>query len=474
MGNDAAGATDTRFRVAMSADGLEARLTMTAQTDPDKAVHREDILDKLAELGVVVGLFDEAAIDAAIGTGSAANALIAIGRPAQHGTDGWLESLIPEVRNRTPREDETGHIDYCDLGDILTVSSGDPLMRCHPPTEGTHGMSLRGDGIPAKPGKKVAFAANLPGTALAPEDPFLLQAAVSGQPVIVKGGAIVEPVFKVAAVNAASGNIHFDGTVVIRGDVSAGMKVIASGDIHVGGVVELATLEAGGSISIKGGALGTQGSKSGGEHHIRCGGNFSAGYAQQVHVEAGDSIFIDDMAMQCNFVAINHIRVGHKRRGNIVGGNLHATLSITGKIIGSPNRIRTHLEIGVNPALHKQWQLLGKERESNEAQLLEVSKLMAFATKNPGKLQPDMVEKANVTYDTLWNKIAELRSEQDVLAKKIELSQQSRVVAEQAIHEGVEVQMGNQTYRISGEQGACAIALIDNNALGLVALDGAA
>lgn len=462
---------ESDFRVTLSPDGLEAWLTVSGQEGAGKTVSREDVLDKLAELGVVEGCLDEAAIDRAVGSGSVTNVTIATGRQPQHGEDGRLESLIPEARSRMPREDETGHVDYCDLGDIFTVKPGDPLMRCHRPTNGTPGMSLRGDVIPAKPGKPAVFAPNLSGTALAPDDPLLLVAAVAGQPVIVKGGAIVEPIYKVAAVNAASGHINFDGTVVIAGDVSAGMKVIATGDIQIGGVVELATLEAGGSISIKGGAIGVQVRKTGGEHHMRCGGNFSAGYAQQVHVEAGDSIFIDDMAMQCDFVAVNHIRVGDKRRGNIVGGNLRATLSIRGKVIGSPNRVRTHLEIGVNPGLHKQLLQLAKERESKETQLLEVSKLLAFAKKNPGKLRPEMVEKASTTYDTLWNEIEQFRGEQDLMTKKIELSQQARVIAEQAIHEGVEVQMGHQSFRVTGESGACAIGLINDHALGLLSID---
>jgi hypothetical protein len=42
---------------------------------------------------------------------------------------------------------------------------------------------------------------------------------------------------------------------------------------------------------------------------------------------------------------------------------------------------------------------------------------------------------------------------------KIELSQQARVVAERAIHEGVEVLMGKQRYHIVGDHGPCAIGL---------------
>ncbi|MDO9243374.1 MAG: FapA family protein, partial [Rhodocyclaceae bacterium] len=251
----------------------------------------------------------------------------------------------------------------------------------------------------------------------------------------------------------------FDGSVVIKGDISAGMTVHVSGDIEIGGVVETATLEAGGSIVVKGGVIGGLGRKTTEEHHIRCAGCFNAAYAQQARIEAGDSIFIDDMAMQCELTAVNHIQVGNKRRGHIIGGHVQATFSITAKVFGSPNRVRTHCTIGVNPLMHKQMLELSKTRDGQETQLLEISKLLDFSRKNPGKLRPEMIEKAQATAVALSSGIAALREEEEALAKKIALSQQSRVNVQQAIHEGVEIHMGKQCYRVTGEHGPCSVGL---------------
>ena len=303
------------------------------------------------------------------------------------------------------------------------------------------------------------FAAHLSGVTFPPDNPDLLQAAIVGQPVTVTGGMMVEPVYTVEAVNTASGNIDFEGSVVVRGDVSAGMVVHATGDIEVGGVVEVATLEAGGSIVVKGGVMGSLGRKENTQHHIHCGGSFHANYAQQARIEALDSIFIDDVAMQCELSAVNHIRVGDKRRGHIIGGRAQATLSITAKVLGSPNRVLTHCEIGVNPAMHKHLLELAKTRDGKETQLLEISKLLDFAHHNPGRVRPDMLEKARHTAVILSADIAALREEQESLNHKIELSQQSRVIALQAMYEGVEVHVGNLRYRVVGEHGPCTVGL---------------
>lgn len=459
---------DASLHLDISPDGVEAYLNITP-TQGGALVEITAVQAALAEKGITDGILVEA-IEAAVAAGVAAKVVVARGVPPVHGEDGRFESLIPEVRSRVPRIDEGGHIDYHDLGEILMVHVGDNLMQRHPPTEGKPGMTVLGERIEARTGQDVMFSSSLPGTAYAPDNPNLLQAAVTGQPVVVRCGMIVESVYKVDTVSLATGNIDFDGSVVVAGDVSAGMRVRASGDIQVGGTVDMATLDAGGSIAVKGGVIGRLGRNNIDDQHVHADGSLQAAYVQQAKIDAGDSIFIDDMAMQSDLTAINHIRVGNEKRGHIVGGHVRATLSITAKVIGSTNRVRTLCEIGVNPLMHKRLLEMCKQRDGKETQLLEVSKLMDFARKNPGKLRPEMIAKALATAKVLSAEIAAMREEQDGMVNKIELSQQSRVTVEQAIYEGVEVHMGSQLFKVRGEHGACAIGLGDAG-LGLISVE---
>ena len=87
----------------------------------------------------------------------------------------------------------------------------------------------------------------------------------------------------------ASGNIQFDGSVVIQGDVAKGMSVKATGDIEVAGIVEMASLEAGGNITVKSGVIGALGKKDVAPQVIKCGQTFQAGYTQNVRIDAGDA-----------------------------------------------------------------------------------------------------------------------------------------------------------------------------------------
>lgn len=457
---------DAELSLRISADGMSAHLNITPAAG-GAPVTKAQVLAELAAKGVHHGLLIEE-LNTAIAAGTAEGVVIAHGRPAVAGANGRLERLLPQARSRVPQVSESGQTDYRDLGDIMIVRPGEALMRRHPPTRGEDGVTVRGTPVVARAGKDARFAPRLPGTVIAADDPDLLLAEGVGQPVEVKGGMIVEPVFVVDRVNMASGNIRFDGSVTVRGDVGAGMTVEATGDIEIGGTAEPCRLIAGGSIVIKGGAMGALGHKDGADCQIHCGGSFSAAYAQQLRVEAGDSIFIDDTAMQCDLAAGMHVRVGGKRRGHVIGGHVLATLSITAKVLGSPGRIATRLEVGVSPSLNKRMHELARARADKEQQLLDVSKLMAFARHNPARVAPDVLERAAHTAEALSAEIAAAREDEQVLEQLVELSQQARVFATQRIHEGVSVHLGAQRFRVVREQAGAVIGL-GRDGLGLLA-----
>jgi hypothetical protein len=226
----------------------------------------------------------------------------------------------------------------------------------------------------------------------------------------------------------------------MRNDVQAGMTVRATGDIEVGGVVEPATLEAGGSIVVKGGVLGGLGGKTAGKdysaHAIRCGGSFCATYAQQARISAGDSIFIDDVAMQCQLEATNHIRVGKRRRGQIIGGHCAPACRSTRARSARSSRIRTELEIGMDPgleaAVHEKAEArdaLGEPpaRDRQDADL-----------RRPPSRARDARDGRTRRADrrALSAEIEGLRGEEDDLRHRLLLTREARVNAEREMFEG--------------------------------------
>lgn len=452
---------DGEVQVLLDADKMAAHLNISP---PCGGAHvtRKQAGKAIERAGVVFGL-DHEAVERAVQAGRAENILIAKGRPPVHGEDGRLENLIPAMKERRPGLDEHGLADYRNLGDVLVVHAGETLVRRIPATPGVAGKTLLGQEIPATPGKEVMFAPGLTGVASDPGDPDVLVATITGQPIQVKDGVMVEPTYAATKVDLSTGNIVFDGTVEVQGDVQAGMSIRATGDIHVAGTVEAATqgeatLEAGGDIVVQGGVIGHVNSGEG-EHYvsrIHCMGSFTARFVQNAQVFAEDSIYVDDAAMQSELSAGNQVVVGKQGsgKGRIIGGLTQATLLVKAQVIGSPAMTRTVVEVGFHPKMNERLHLLASEREEWGKKLEDVQRVRAFANLNPGRLSEENRQKAEKTLVAAQARLAELQAEQDVLDEQIKLSDQGRVVVEKILFEGVEVVSGGQHYKAAAERGA--------------------
>ncbi|HUX65406.1 FapA family protein [Sulfuricella sp.] len=457
---------DGEVQVHLDASKMAAYLHIS-QPFGGAPVTREQVGSAIERAGVVFGL-DHEAVEQSIQAGRADNVLIAKGRPPVHGEDGRLESLIPSMKERRPRIDEHDLADYRNLGEVLVVHMGETLVRRVPATPGEAGETLLGQEIPTIPGKEVMFAPGLTGVVPDTSDPDVLVAAITGQPVQVKNGVIVEPTYAASRVDLSTGNIVFDGTVKVQGDVQAGMTIRATGDIHVAGTVEAstqgeATLEAGGDIVVQGGVIGRVDSGDGESYvsRIHCKGSFTARFVQNVHIFAEGSIYVDDTAMQSELSAANQVVVGKEGsgKGRIIGGLIQATLLVKAQVIGSPSLTRTVVEVGFHPKMNDRLRLLVSEREEWDKKLEDVQRVLAFSKLNPGRLSEETLQKAEKTLVAAQARIAELQDEHEVLNGQLQLADKGRVVVEKILFEGVEVMSGGQRYKAVAERGAGVFCL---------------
>ena len=443
-------AVDARAEVSVSPDKMAAFLTVVPPQG-GAPISAEAIARALELAGVVAGIQDEH-IASVVSSGQADHIEVATGRPPIHGADGHIDAVVPETRDRVPQVNEKGLLDYRNLGQIFTVQAGEPVMQRIPAGPGIPGETVSGQTIPAQAGKEALFSPKLTGVAPDPGKPDILAAAITGQPVRTRDGIIVEPTYQTDDVSLANGNIDFDGAVTVKGDVHAGMQIKASGDIEIGGMVEAAILIAGGDIIIKGGFIGSRGRQDpqGNEipSYAQCGGSFTAAYVQQARVEAMDSIFIDDVAMQSELLAVNQIVVGNKQKGHIIGGKVQATLMVKARVIGAPSHIVTRVDIGQDPRIKARQNHLIQERRQAEEQLTQVYKLLELAEKMPERVPVETRKRALSTRESLEQGISLRRQEEELLGEQLRLSRNAKMIAEQGIYEGVQVHCGNHAYEV--------------------------
>lgn len=437
--------------VEVEADKLSAYLTV-ARTTESAELTAAKIRLALVESRVVFGILDEVIAEVAA-SGEAQKKLVAKGREAVHGVDGRLESLIETVKERRPRLNQLDKINYRDFGGIATVREGDRLMQKVSPVQGEDGTNVLGETIPAKLGKQALFSARLKGAEVDPGDPDFLRAKISGQPVLANNGMAVEPTVSLRAVDLATGNVDFDGSINIAGDVCAGMVIRASGDIHVGGMVEAASLEAGGDVVVKGGIIG-QGSvsdQSGDKERVarvRCGASCSAHFIENAHVDAGDSIIVNRLVRQSELAAVNKIVVGKpgSDQGTIVGGQVAATLLVQAQTLGSPVGIKTQVKVGTNPSMKEKLASATSQLQTMAKKLDEVVKLLGFIASNPTRIRPETQQKAETTRLMLLQENEQAQQEMDTLNQALDFAKDARVVVEKNIFENVHVEIGNKVY----------------------------
>ena len=461
--------SDGKFSLRPATDLSAIYLSYTLPTGGGKQVLPESVIGAAKSHGVTVEL-DVEAINKTLLEGGT-NVRVGYGRAPVPGADGRIEILVDNMKKRSPHLDEHGLADFRDLGEIVTVKPGNPLMRIVDPTAGVPGLTVMGKEIPVKHGKKVPFPPMLEGAAVDPADPHLLVAAISGCPIVTKNGVTVEAIYRVKDVDLHTGNITYDGGVHVAGDVHSGMTVKATGDIHVEGTVENALLEAGGDVTVKCGIIGSEADDDAQSKKIhatiKCGGSCTVKFAQDAHIFAGNGIFIHETSIQSDLTAAHQIIVGDKgsRKGELIGGIARATMLVRAHNIGSDDHPRTVVIVGSDKDLHERHLECNKKREIADNKFADVLMLLGSAKKNPGKVTAEALAEAEAARVTLLAEIAEHTAEALQIKREIDLALQAQVVAEKRVFAGAEIRIGQKHYEAKQDREGGVFKLGDKGEL---------
>jgi len=440
---------DAGIEVLVTPDDMTAAVSLTAPKG-GKVASIEDLLQALQDAGVTFGI-DHEALRAACTAGEVTNLPVASGAAAQDGVDTDFQEIVAQTSDRAPRVDADGLIDYREHGAIALVEPGAPLMRRIPATPGVEGRTIKGAVLPPRPGHDDPFTAGLAGSEIDSDDSNLLKASVAGLPVRVPHGVMVEPVLRVAEVNLATGNIYFDGTVQVDGDVNNTMKVQATGDIQVGGTVEGAHLEAGGNITIKGGVIA--------HAQVKAGGSVTARFVEGASLQAGTVIALDDMALESTLISGNQILIGTKapQRGRLFGGTAHTMMLIRVPILGSNKGGVTQVTVGSNPELEARYQALQERitaEKANEDNLQKLSHHLASIGDPKGML--DRVKASWRQAAQVWGKSLGERAELDQQLAKARSAKVELGVGTEGM---VELAFGSRKLRLRKEYGKGTLSL---------------
>jgi uncharacterized protein (DUF342 family) len=431
--------------VETAKDGMSAFMTIHPPKKGAAPPVLQDILDELDHAGVVFGI-DQEVIQRTLARQDYDKPIpVAAGRKPVFGQAHRIHYHFSINRGKPYLEMDFGRINLKELNFIDNRKEGELLAELVPPVAAVDGMKVTGDSIPAESDNQIQQLQPGLNTLLSPDGTKLF-AQCDGNARILKGKIVVEPVIFVKNVNFETGNIRFDGSVVIEGSIADGFAVEAGGDIQVGSSVGKATLKAGGSILLKTGINGN------GKGIIECGGDLFAKYIESSIVNCQGNVLAEEAIMHSRIVAFRHC-VLNGRRSEVIASDLVVGGSFWCKKMGNFNEAETHLAIGVEPALLLDYRATGqkmdtlqKEHDKIELQLEQLGRLVREGRADERVLQAQL--QLQETNDNLKQELAVLKTRFPVLRDRIAASRKSIVVVEETMFKGVVVTFGTLEYRV--------------------------
>ncbi len=449
--------------VAVAEDAMTAEVEISPPRKGALAPTIGDVVEALEAQGVVYGFFEDRIARLLSQNQYNIKTVAAEGSEPVHARSGEVKYYFDPDRGKPYLQMPFGRINLKELNFIENKKEGELLAELLPPVPPKDGRTVTGAVLPAETETEPVEIPAGENTKLSIEKTSLC-AAADGNVRIKNGKIIIEPVVTVKNVNYETGNIYFDGSVVVEKDVADGFVIEAGGDIQIGRGVGKARLKAGEHVLLKTGINGHN------EGNIECGGNLFAKYIESSEVYCRGNVFVEEAVMHSRLSVWNNC-VLNGRRSEIIASSIIIGGSLWCKKLGSIYDAPTQVYCGINPDLFTAFRDAKQELETKQERLEEVKDQLAKLSRGAEDLREKLtagdhdtasegsgggsLEEKIVQAKQLLNREAgELESDMpDVLHRMHELrekliaSRKSMVVIEDTMYKGAVVTFGKHEFR---------------------------
>ena len=290
--------------------------------------------------GIIFGIVEEPVIEEWLygNAGKGEKLLIAVGKQPVPPIQGEVLYYFPTNFKRAGRLNPDGSIDYRDRGEVPHVEEDIMLASKIFPEPGKPGLDVKGMEIPVPEPVDPTFSAG-PGTRFNEENTEIFS-NTRGEPHLdVMGVVSVNKEFKVAGdVGFETGNIDFNGNVIVPGTVKEGFKVkcvsLTAKEV-CGAQVDLS-----GDLNVSRGIMDTK--------LINVKGNIQAKYIRNSTINS-----FGDLTVQKEIVDSTIYLSGacYNERGVILNSTLSAKLGIKAGTVGNESAAPSVLTVGVDENL---------------------------------------------------------------------------------------------------------------------------
>ncbi|MBD3390662.1 MAG: DUF342 domain-containing protein [Chitinivibrionales bacterium] len=445
---------DGSVEVTVAGDKMQAELAAHPAVEGGRPPTGDAVREMLTKQGVVSGVHDDVLADLvqkmAKGTYPVQPVVIAEGTQPVNGDDGRIEFLFNAETSLQPKKNSDGSVDFHEVSIVHAVTEGTPLARRIAPTGGMPGKDVLGNEVPAKAGTDVLLPAGN-GTRVSADDPEVLvaetdgNARFTGKVVEVAEGFTVE-----GDVDFSTGNVRYNKSVSVGGDIKAGFEVDCDGDLQVGGVVEDTKLRVGGNVLIKAGFVGRGGGL------LEADGDVNISFVHGQTVKAKGHVTIAKEALDCKIYARKSVTVLGEPLST-VSSIIVARDSIEVRTAGNLSGAKTELQVGVDYTLADEMrgidETLAQHAENNQklVQIVQKHEAIAKTGRNLGAKAEELYNKVKATLETHAQEEKKLREKKKELEKKSAEIKNCFIKVQHAAHPGTVFRIGDQQMRVQDE-----------------------
>lgn len=428
------------YQLTVSEDGMEAYVRFVPPSGSGGRLTLDDFMSDMKYSNIIFGLETEVLRTHFSTAGMyCTDILVAKGQKPVQGEDARIEYCFDTDMHRRPAQREDGSVDYFHITTINQCRKGDLLAQIIPEKHGTAGHDIYGKEIKPREVHKayLKYGRNMELS----EDKLSLISLVDGHVSLVDGQVFVSDVYKVKGVDVSTGNLDFEGSIQVDGDVAENFEVKAGGNVVVNGLVEGARIIAGGSIIISKGMNGMQ------KGYLKAGGDIVVKYLENVRAVSGG--YLQAEAIMHSKVSAGGEVYVDGRKGLIVGGHVQAGVKLTAKNIGAGMGATTILEVGVNPLIKTQYSRMQKAMEDHNKTISNAEVILDnFKEKisQGHQYDADQFKYMKSVRELLEEKRAEseqMKQRMERLLAMMEVQKTAELVVNNQIHPGTTIIIGD-------------------------------
>ncbi|MEM1166740.1 MAG: FapA family protein [Planctomycetota bacterium] len=441
-------------RVAVLAEALGAEVVFPEDVDP-QALAREVLIAAASEAGVAIDERVQRCIDEALesyraGAGGSMRVPIATAEHPVSGEDGRIEWCVDEPGSPTeessgePSDTENGGaVDFYSQSAFVFVKEGDRLGRLFPAPAGEDGRDVRGNAIAARHGREASLSIDdsitrqPDGSLFANRDGVLCR---QRDKAFVKDQLVVE-----GFVDFSSGNVDFDGSVMIHRGVRDKFEVRATGAVEIGGLVEAAHVQAGSDVHLQGGMAGRD------QGTISCQGSLTAKYLDSIKADVAGDLVINKECISSHISVVGNV---DSPAASVIGGELVAGGRVEIAALGSERGTETRIELGAIPGLAEKLADLDALLEEVGTQHEHDQRELERLTQPGRKLAPNEIERQtelSFSVHAAQQKLDRARQLQKEIDEKLHKHRVVELVVNRVLHNGVVICLNDREYVLQSD-----------------------